>query len=348
MQPEHDLLQQGIAAFQAGDRETAHTLLARFVQDEPDNEQGWYYLAAVEKDPALRKRHLERVLALNPNNAKAREVLERIRARETAAEPAPAAEAPSPQPKPASQRPKIYALNPENKSPFGSLPPGEGVRPLRIPGAPEQITPAELVNDAAALVRAGWQVLLRRPGVHQFEVNAATWWRFCLVVVAGAVVSSAISLLLALFIVLRDGAPLFSVISVLLTPLLTIPITVGALFVGCYVSWRFAQSRGWNAPLVRHAMLAGIVWSPTVIFSSVLTFILSLLGFGGGLTGIFMLILAGYIMGEAYGDLYVISEPRDKFAIPAIALLTMLVVITVATIVLGAFIVGGAVPFALG
>ena len=95
-------------------------------------------------------------------------------------------------------------------------------------------------------------------------------------------------------------------------------------------------------------MAAGIVWAPTVVFSSVLTFILSLLGLGGGLSGVFMLVLAGYIMGEGYGRLYVISEPRDKYAVPAITLLTMLVVIVIISVLLSGLIIGRALPFAIG
>ncbi|MDZ4769306.1 MAG: hypothetical protein SGJ24_09275 [Chloroflexota bacterium] len=348
MQPESDLLQRGITAFQAGDRDNARKLLSEFVLSAPDNEQGWYFLAAVENDPAMRKAHLERVLVLNPSNAKAREVLERIKAREVEVNPVASA-SPAAASAPKSTRPKIYTLDPNDAAREGAASAGEGIRlPFRIPGAPQTIAPAEVVSAGWTLLKEGWQALLRRPGTYEFQVDSATWWRFWLVVVSGALISSALSLLLALLFVLQSDATLFSFVSILLTPLLTIPITVGALFAGIYAAHHYARSKGWNAPLVRHAMAAGIVWAPTVVFSSVLTFILSLLGLGGGLSGVFMLVLAGYIMGEGYGRLYVISEPRDKYAVPAITLLTMLVVIVIISVLLSGLIIGRALPFAIG
>ena len=51
MFPGEDLLQEGIAAFQAGDRAKAHELLSEVVKVDPENEQAWYYLAASESDP---------------------------------------------------------------------------------------------------------------------------------------------------------------------------------------------------------------------------------------------------------------------------------------------------------
>src|SRR5215813_12450502 len=91
MFPGEDLLQEGIAAFQAGDRTKARELLLEVVKLDPENEQAWYYLAASESNPTLRKQYLQTVLEINPGNAKAREVLDRIQSREAVAEAAPAA-----------------------------------------------------------------------------------------------------------------------------------------------------------------------------------------------------------------------------------------------------------------
>lgn len=341
MQPGQDLLQKGIAAFQAGEREKARALLEQYVDIEPDDEQGWYYLAAVENDPGIRKRHLERVLAINPFNAKAREVLDRIKAREDsvgASEPAPSPVA--------ARKEKIRTIDPAAAPRPGAADPEEGFKfPLRIQGAPDYVSLKSIAKDGFALLRSGWDVLLRRPGSYASEVDMATWWRFWLVILTAAVISAAFSLFLSLYFVVAFSGTLFSFFSILLTPLLSIPLTVFTLFVGCYASYRFALSRGWRAPLVKHAMTAGIVWAPMVVFTSALTFILSLLGFGTGLTAIFMMILAGYIMSEGYERLYLLTEPRDKYAIPAITLIVMLLIAVIFRAIFGAIIIGSAMPF---
>ncbi|MBL8133009.1 MAG: hypothetical protein JNL42_14205 [Anaerolineae bacterium] len=344
MQPEQDLLNQGISAFQAGDREKARELLNRFVSQSPDSEQGWYYLAAVEQDAHLRKQHLEHVLEINPSNIKAREVLDRIKAREENVMQggAPAAQT-------ASARPKIRALNPEDERRPGQADiTEEGFRlPFRIPGAPAAVSPGGLVRDGLALLRSGWNVLLRRPGDYASQVDQATWWRFWLVTGTAATISAGVSLLLSLFIVIVTSANLFSFVSIILTPLLSIPLLVLALFLGCYASYRYAQAQGWKATLVRHSMTAGIVWAPTVVFTVVITFIFTLLGFGGGYTGLVMLILAGYIMSGGYERLYLLTETRDKAVLPLITLLVMLLAISLFRVILSSLVIGGALPFAL-
>ena len=115
MVPGEDLLQEGISAFQAGDRAKAHDLLSEVVKLDPTNEQAWYYLAASETDPALRKSYLEQVLEINPDNAKAREVLQRIQAREAAAAPEAQTTA-APRPASGERKSRICPLDPDVSS----------------------------------------------------------------------------------------------------------------------------------------------------------------------------------------------------------------------------------------
>ncbi|MBK8021380.1 MAG: hypothetical protein IPK19_08065 [Chloroflexi bacterium] len=346
MQPDNDLLQQGITAFQAGDRDSARELLSHFLKLEPNSEQGWYYLAAVEQDAKLRKQYLERVLELNPSNAKAREVLDRIKARET---DVMNGGAPSGGVTPPPARPKIHNINPDAERRLGQAElSDEGFRlPFIIPGAPSRVSLNSLVQDGMTLLRSGWNVLLRKPAVYASEVDQATWWRFFLVTITAGLISAVVSLLLALFFVIVSGANLFSFVSILLTPLLGVPLGIVALLVGCYASYRYAQSQGWNATLVRHSMVAGIVWAPTLVFTAVITFVFTMLGFGGGFTGLVMLIMAGYIMSSGYERLYLVTEPKDKYGLPAITLIVMLLVLSVLQALLSGLIIRGALPFAL-
>lgn len=110
MASETELMRMGVAALQSGNRQGAISLFSQVVEINSFNEQAWFYLAAAETDPTTRKRYLQRVLEINPNNTKAWEIMEKLIAKEQA-QPAPAAPPPltpdSPPPVPSySDEPK--------------------------------------------------------------------------------------------------------------------------------------------------------------------------------------------------------------------------------------------------
>src|SRR5262245_28000469 len=146
------LSEQGIAAFKAKNKEQARQLLSQAVQQNPNDEQAWYYLAAAVDDLAQRKMCLERVLAINPNNTNARQVLDKTNAQLGAAgapaSPPPAAQravpdvAPQPMRQPDSSGPAAVAVE---------LPPAPttGFKlPVNIPDAPQAVTPGYLISAA--------------------------------------------------------------------------------------------------------------------------------------------------------------------------------------------------------
>lgn len=115
MSLETEQFRSGVAALQRGDRSEAIRLFTQVVDVNPLNEQAWFYLAAADTDPFMRKRYLERVLEINPANARARDVLSRIDKRE---QPNPVS---APTPAPVTPIQKMSALRtPEQPSP--SLP----------------------------------------------------------------------------------------------------------------------------------------------------------------------------------------------------------------------------------
>jgi tetratricopeptide (TPR) repeat protein len=69
-------LEQGIAACRERDNARARDLLTRAIQIDPLNEQAWLWLSGTLEDAAHRRFCLERVLAINPYNAKARQGLQ--------------------------------------------------------------------------------------------------------------------------------------------------------------------------------------------------------------------------------------------------------------------------------
>src|SRR5881227_3015816 len=69
-----ELVDKGITALKAGDREEARFWLAEAIQQDARNERAWVYLAAVlPRQQAIAA--LERVLVLNPTNQKAQKGL---------------------------------------------------------------------------------------------------------------------------------------------------------------------------------------------------------------------------------------------------------------------------------
>jgi hypothetical protein len=77
-------------AIQRGDEEAACSLLARAVDDDPENELAWLWLSAVIGDPVKEWECLQQVLRLNPRNEKALRHLARLkRAGITPPEPEP-------------------------------------------------------------------------------------------------------------------------------------------------------------------------------------------------------------------------------------------------------------------
>lgn len=69
------LLRRGIQAARTGDRATARQLLEAVIARDDSHELAWIWLASVVPTDRERRICLERVLQLNPNNARAREAL---------------------------------------------------------------------------------------------------------------------------------------------------------------------------------------------------------------------------------------------------------------------------------
>ena len=340
------MLQEGIAAFQAGDRAKAHELLMEVVKIDPENEQAWYYLAASESDPAQRRQYLEQVLEINPSNEKAREVLDRIKAREGG--DAQAQSAPPMSPASGERKSRIRSIDPAMDTP-GAAEEGPGTFkiPIKIAGAPERTTWEYLARDGVAMLRVGLDVIARKPGVYSDEVSRATWWRFWLIAGMAAVGSAILSIFNALFLQIRYTSSAFLIISVLLTPFFFVAIALVTLFVGCYASYRWAQSQGGTPSLVKHAYTVALVWAPITLLSSVISLVFNLFGFGAWLATLILGIYSIILIAEGFQNLHVFKEPNQKWITAVVMILAEFVVTFLLGIIFGGLIVAGALPFAL-
>lgn len=78
-------LNAGVAAARNGNKDEARRLLQEVVEEDQNIERAWLALASVVSTTSERRTCLENVLALNPNNEKARSALERLEAAESSA-----------------------------------------------------------------------------------------------------------------------------------------------------------------------------------------------------------------------------------------------------------------------
>ena len=89
-------LHTGIAEFRAGNRQRAQELLTRATQLDPTQEMSWLWLAKVADKPSDALTALNRALAINPNNARARAGLDWYQAQVNAEPPCPLCRTTSP------------------------------------------------------------------------------------------------------------------------------------------------------------------------------------------------------------------------------------------------------------
>ncbi|MBK8031914.1 MAG: hypothetical protein IPK17_21030 [Chloroflexi bacterium] len=351
-----DLLQEGIAAFQAGDRAKARELFMLVAEIDSKNERAWYYLAVLEPDTALRRQYLERVLTINPKNEKAREVLDRLKAREPAvAEPVPTAfgAAPAPRPQASSEQPRssrIRSLHAQDDAP-GAVQGTGFALPFNIPGAPLRVSPQKVARDGIGLLRTGFQTFGRAAGVTLFtgELGKATWWRFWLLSVVVAVVVALLGFATSIVIVLRFPQAVSSIFKILLTPLLTIPIILGMEYAGVYASHRWAMTKNGGGSLVRHAYGVALRWLPLVVVYAAINFVLFLLGASVTVAlFILMALIAVVQLASTMDKVRMFYDPQQKWFTAGIMFAGAVITGVIIAILIGSLIFTGTIPYMIG
>lgn len=81
-----DLLRLGISTAKAGNKDSAKVMFKQVIAQDKRNERAWLWLAVVEEDEIERRRILQTVLQLNPNNTKAKELLDALDSRDSSSE----------------------------------------------------------------------------------------------------------------------------------------------------------------------------------------------------------------------------------------------------------------------
>jgi tetratricopeptide (TPR) repeat protein len=323
-----DKLNEAIAAFQAGDRPQAKALFQEVITADPNNDTAWYYFAALQDDPVRRRAALQRVLEINPQHERAREVLASMDAAQAAGPTdAPRARSAAPPPEDAPRSEPAPVSRPASS--------GEGFAlPVAIPGAPARVNLGDLWNEWLALFMAGINVLLRKPGVYEQEIARGSWWRFWLLVGGVAVISALLNLIGA---ILFGSGILFGLLSAILTLILTPAIA----YAGVWLSDFWAKRQGSPVPQGQHAITAALPYVPAAIVSGLLS---NLIPVAGGLLGFIVSLYAYYIMGLGFQSLHQFQDGNQSW----ITVAMFVVGVIVGAIVLGIIVGIVAAPFAVG
>src|SRR5215216_5281861 len=73
-----DLLQQGITAYRAGNRDEARRAFITVLKQNPDSERAWGWMNNVCQTDQERIHCLKQILRINPKNDKARQYLDQL------------------------------------------------------------------------------------------------------------------------------------------------------------------------------------------------------------------------------------------------------------------------------
>ncbi len=274
------LIQQGIDAYRAGNRDEAVRLLTQAVQQDPQSEDGWLYLGAALSDRQRQREAFQRVLAINPNNEKAKNAIARLDAAPGGTGRAAgqgASEAASKFGKQAGAA--MGAAGAKMNEAFA------GKRSMKLPiavqGAPESLTLPEMIALGRTRIQEGFQVYTKQ----DFEQivtagQSATQWDSvfiaglgCVAVGAATLVGGEVGWILGGFArnFLGIVSPIFAAIIAMLA--------TGAGFAGAvYGSRAYLQNQNVNVPMPQHSMYYAMVWLPITIVNAVGALIISAIG----------------------------------------------------------------------
>ncbi len=273
------LIQQGIDAYRAGDRDEAVRLLTLAVQEDPQSEDGWLYLGAALSDRQRQREAFQHVLAINPNNERAKNAIARL----DAAGPSGPSVGQSASDAAAKFGQQARAtMNDAGAKMNDALSGRKDFKiPMNIPGAPQSITVPYVIDLSKKRIQEGIQVYTKQDFEQIVAAGQnATQWDSVFIAAVGSVavgvatfLGGEIGWLLGGFLGGIGGlfSPIFAGIVAI--------IATAAGFAGAvYASRWYLQNQKINVSLPQHSMYYAMVWFPITLVGAVMTFLSSAVG----------------------------------------------------------------------
>lgn len=322
----NELIKHGMAAIKAGDKDKARELLQQAVDQEPDNAKAWYLLAGAESSVVARRTALEKVLELKPDNTQAKEQLAKLSRQKDVVntvveEVEPATETTTSEVEDSMEDFREKAEDGKKRvNTMGN----EGINlPVDIPGQPDTITPQGIIETFTTILKNGFAILQRKPGIYPQEVQHASWWRFW-VFVGGVTLVTAIATTLSGIMVQNQLASAFGALGVEYTPpgifnilmtfILAIPIGIAVLYAGIYASHSFVtKNREGQGSLVNHAYAIILPVTTASLIGNLLGLVFSILPFGG-LVGLVTIVISIYSWYIAHGGIKMVHKVETNTA----------------------------------
>ena len=301
------LVQQGVAAYKAGDKAEAIRLFTEALRQNRDDIDAWLYLGAAIDDPARKRQAFETVLKLDPSNEKAKNALARLDAGPTQQ----SAAAPGSSPVASSS---MGSSGTAPKLPFHF----SFKLPVHVDGAPDVLTDEYCMENGRNRIMQVWDIFRNQNvSAHIAAGENATQWDSVFIAGIG-VVAVAISSAFILIGYLFDGAMFrhfpFSILGVVLLTIFYVAIaaaaTAGAFAASVFVSEWFLKSQGVAVNPPQHRMYLAIAFLPFPLTSAIISLINNTIGklfVCIGITGVLPLLalaLGVYLLWKVFDQVY--------------------------------------------
>lgn len=286
---EHEYMQSGQEALAAGEYNTAQVFFKQAIRVNNANEEAWLLLAKTyPTEPDKARKCYENVLKINPLNAEAQRMIDRI---DASAAPSGAsvystgtrssASAASASVSDAPESLRSETAQPAGRKPLGG--PSVNV-PQGIEGTPENVNLDYFVDFFQRAFRSSMAILTGQ-GDGSAELPTS-WWNATVLTIAAGFITG-------LFIFI-DTVSFRSFLTFFTVPLLVTLLTVIAVGAGSFLShWYLRTYRGGSASLLDHTMTYVRVWFPASIIFAVVLLI-------SGLTNNFVMSVGSFLRTFAF------------------------------------------------
>jgi tetratricopeptide (TPR) repeat protein len=263
------LVQQGIAAYKAGNKEEAVRLLSDAIRQNRNDETAWLYLGAAIEDPDRKRKAFEQVLTINPDNDKAKNALARLDAGVSGSTAKPSGGAGSGAQ--VADKPKAGSKL------WESLSQESFTLPFRVSGAPETVTIPRLTENARAKILEVSPIVLNRDyAAHAGQAQSAVMWDSVFIAMVGVIATG-----LAEFLGRLVGwvTSLFrgGILGLLIFPLFSAIVGMTGVAAGfaasVYGTKYYLENQGIKVNFPQLSMYYAVVFLPLILANAVFTFV---------------------------------------------------------------------------